>query len=314
MHYLPPRTEPSAQRMKVALFHNSGAGSGAARSGRLVRQFASRGYDVLYVETNKNGWEAALRDPIDRAIVAGGDGTVGRLVPWLAGRGIPFCILPLGTANNCAKTLGQMHTVESVVANLHLAPIKKLDLGILTSPVGHRIFIESVGIGLLAKLMGDMRVREKKKKSKSRLTAEERIADALKQLQLLSKAAPGAECDLLLDDERVAGELLLLEVANMGLIGPNLELVSSVDPSDGFFDVLWIRADRRTEWRNYLSLLRRGVKSAPPVNKSRCRQALFRCADAPTHIDGEVFLTMATPITISVQSGALDLVDFGGLT
>jgi hypothetical protein len=34
---------------------------------------------------------------------------------------------------------------------------------------------------------------------------------------------PEATCDLLLDDQRLAGNLLLFEVANMGLIGPNLE-------------------------------------------------------------------------------------------
>ena len=69
-------------------------------------------------------WEKALSEPVDRVVIAGGDGTVSRLAPWLAGRKIPFCILPLGTANNCARSLGQMHTVESIIAGLRSERIK----------------------------------------------------------------------------------------------------------------------------------------------------------------------------------------------
>lgn len=47
--------------------------------------------------------------------------------------------------------------------------------------------------------------------------------------------------------QRVAGNLLLFEIANMGLIGPNLELVDNVDPADGHFEVAWIAANQREE-------------------------------------------------------------------
>jgi diacylglycerol kinase family enzyme len=299
-----------AEFMKITLFHNTGAGSG--RMGRvwLVRQFAGAGYDVFYVPTNEKGWEAAFRWPIDRAIIAGGDGTVGRLAPWLAARSIPFCILPLGTANNCAKTLGQMHTVESVVSKLHLARIKKLDIGVVISPAGYRIFLESVGVGLLAGFMSQMRARERSQKSRARLSPEERLSQALKHLRQQAKEFPEATCDILLDDQRLAGNLLLFEVANMGLIGPNLELVPSVDPADGRFEVAWVAAHQRKEWRNYLKQLRSGVHSTPPVNTSRCREVLLRDVDAPMHIDGEVFRTAETPVAIRTQSDTLSLLDF----
>jgi diacylglycerol kinase family enzyme len=99
--------------------------------------------------SKEKDWEGAFREPIDRAIVAGGDGTVSRLAPWLAGRNTAFCILPLGTANNCARGLGQMHSIETIITQLNSAPIRKIDLGAITSSAGHRFFIESAGIGLL---------------------------------------------------------------------------------------------------------------------------------------------------------------------
>src|SRR5215208_6965241 len=43
---------------------------------------------------------------IDRVIVAGGDGTLNTVVQGLVGTGLPMGLLPLGTANNLARTLG----------------------------------------------------------------------------------------------------------------------------------------------------------------------------------------------------------------
>ena len=132
------------------------------KANKLVRQFEKARYEVLYASIKQEGWEQALSERVDRVVIAGGDGTVSRLAPWLAGRKIPFCVLPLGTANNCARSLGQMHTVESIVAGLRSERIKQLDLGILTSSAGHRIFIEAIGIGLLAELMSNMRTLKKR--------------------------------------------------------------------------------------------------------------------------------------------------------
>ncbi|MBV9878109.1 MAG: hypothetical protein JO025_25490, partial [Verrucomicrobia bacterium] len=230
-----------------------------------------------------------------------------RLAPWLAARDIPFCILPLGTANNCAKTLGQTHSVEVVVANLQSAAIRKVDLGTVTLPLGQQVFIESVGIGLLAQLMIDMRKREKKTNSRSRLTPTERLSRAVKTLRSLTNKYPESTCELVMDDKILTGSFLLVEVANMGLIGPNLNLIPSVDPSDGIFEVVWIDMDQRKEFRDYLRVLQDGVQLEPPVQTTRCRQILFREVDAPTHIDSKVFPTTPTPTVVHNQPGALSL-------
>jgi diacylglycerol kinase (ATP) len=293
--------------MKIALFHNPSAGERALDANQLIRLFAEAGHDLLYVPTQQKGWESVLRNPLDQAVIAGGDGTVRRLAPWLAARKIPFCILPLGTANNCAKTLGQTHPAEVVVANLHSAAVRKVDLGMVTMPSGQQVFIESVGIGLLARLMTEMRAREKKKNSRAILTPAERLSGAIKYLRSLAKDYPESMCELVLDDEILTGNFLLLEVANMGLIGPNLNLIPNVDPSDGAFEVVWVGVDQRTEFREYLKLLQDGVELAPPIHTTRCRQVLFRHVEAPTHVDNKVFPTTTTPMVVHNQPGALDL-------
>ena len=293
--------------MKIALFHNPSAGERALDGNQLIRLFAAAQHDVLYVPTEQKGWESVFRNPLDQAVIAGGDGTVSRVAPWLAARKIPFCILPLGTANNCAKTLGQTHPVEVVVANLHSAAVRKVDLGLVTMPSEQQVFIESVGIGLLAQLMTEMREREKKKNSRSRLTPNQRLSDAVKYLRALTKEYPESRCELVLDDKILTGNFLLVEVANMGLIGPNLNLIPDVDPSDGAFEVVWIDMDQRTEFRDYLRELQDGIDLEPPIHATRCHQVLFREVNAPAHVDSKVFPTTPTPTVVHNQPGALDL-------
>ena len=55
----------------------------------------------------------------DAVIVAGGDGTVGKVAKRLAGTDVPLVVLPTGTANNIARSLGigvDPHAVSSGLA------------------------------------------------------------------------------------------------------------------------------------------------------------------------------------------------------
>ncbi|MGA8655562.1 MAG: hypothetical protein WB586_05380 [Chthoniobacterales bacterium] len=110
----------------------------------------------------------------------------------------------------------------------------------------------------------------------------------------MAKDYPEIECELLLDDETIAGGILLLEVANMAFVGPNLQLFPRPDPSDGWFDVVWIEGQQRNQWRKYLQLCRRGEEAIAPANSRRCRRISIRYVAASAHVDGKVFLTMAT--------------------
>ena len=89
--------------MKIALVRNPRAGNAMLEPNELRRRFENAGFDVLYVSTKEKNWEKTLDKQFDRIVIAGGDGTLSLLAPLLARRTIPFCILPLGTANNCAK-------------------------------------------------------------------------------------------------------------------------------------------------------------------------------------------------------------------
>jgi len=297
--------------MKIALLHNPTAGDAALRPSQLTSPFKDAGYEVLYVCIKEKGWQKVFSEPFDRMVIAGGDGTVGRLAPWLAGGATPFCILPLGTANNCARSLSQMNTLQSVVSGLKSAQIKKLDLGIVTSSDGYQLFLESIGIGLLAGFMREMRTLQHEKKSRNRLGSEERLMDALKYLRWMAEDYPEIECELLLDNEAVAGRFLLLEIANMAFIGPNLQLFPRPDPSDGWLNVVWIESEQRNQWRQYLQLCGRGKEAIAPANSRRCQRIYIHYTNDSAHIDSKVFSSLVTPVSIRLERSALHLIDLG---
>ena len=296
--------------MKVALLHNPKAGNGTFKVSEFARRIESAGHQVLYVSIKEKDWPKAFGEPLDRVIVAGGDCSVSRAAPWLVARRLPFCILALGTANNCARNLRQMQDAEVLLAKCFSAPIKKVDLGLITNPAGSRTFIESAGVGLLPRFMEKMRVLQKKNGSKFRSVARDRLANAKKFLWPMAKETQAFEAEILVDGENVSGEILLFEIANIGSVGPSLDLASDADPADGLFNAVWIKSEHRKEWLDYLKHLRSDRKVLAPVEQRQCRQITFRNAAVPLHVDGKVFAQTETPCCIAVYPGALELIDF----
>jgi diacylglycerol kinase (ATP) len=295
--------------MRVALLHNPKAGNGTFKISELVRQIEKAGNQVFYVSIKDKDWPKAFGEPVARVIIAGGDGSVSRAAPWLAARRLPFCILALGTANNCARNLGQMQPAEVLAANLCSAPTKPLDLGLIASPVGSQIFIESAGIGLLPRFMEEMRALQKKNGSKFRSVARDRLVRAKKYLWSMAKETDAFEAEILLDGENISGEILLFEIANVGSVGPSLDLAIDADPTDGLFNAVWVKHEHRKQLLDYLRHLRSDQKAAPPVERRQCRQITFRNVTAPLHVDGKVFAETETPCCITIYPGALELID-----
>jgi diacylglycerol kinase family enzyme len=121
-----------------------------------------------------------------------------------------------------------MQAAERRIASIFSAPTRKIDLGLVTSPAGQRRFIESAGVGFLPRFMDEMRASQKKNGSKFRSVAHKRLADAKKYLWSMAKETPTFEGEILLDEEKISGELLLFEIANIRSIGPSLDRRQSV--------------------------------------------------------------------------------------
>src|SRR4051812_45065449 len=126
---IPP---PAAITVRVTLIHNPGAGRQGPRQATELRALLEdAGYNVRYRSAKEDGWKRALKKDADLIVVAGGDGTVGKVARRVVGRGVPVALLPSGTANNIARTLGQLERpFEELVRGWEKARRIKLNVGV----------------------------------------------------------------------------------------------------------------------------------------------------------------------------------------
>ena len=114
----------------IKLVHNPTAGDEEHKEEKLIRQIEKEGFVCRYSSTKKNGWKE-IEEDVDMIAVAGGDGTVRKVVKQVLRRNgqqkhIPIGLLALGTANNIAKTFDANKNTDEVISSWKEGKIKKL--------------------------------------------------------------------------------------------------------------------------------------------------------------------------------------------
>jgi diacylglycerol kinase (ATP) len=237
--------------VRVLLIHNPGAGQHAKKDlDRLIAIIRECGHEVRYKSAKDDDWANALDEPADLVAVAGGDGTVARVVKKMVGRGLPVAPLPAGTANNISTTLGIVgRPLEELVHGWTDARRVKLDVGVAEGPWGRRYFIEGVGAGLFAQTVplvdSDPRLKQLKTPADKVRFALEKLEERLARLQPISVKAS-------LDGKDVSGDYLMFEALNIAYVGPNLFLAPDSNQGDGQFDLVMVTEAERGRLSHYL--------------------------------------------------------------
>src|SRR5262245_15200439 len=137
--------------MRALLVHNPKAGVGICTADELQETLRSAGISLSCCDNAEQSFPKCMTEPVDVVIAAGGDGTVAKTIRKLPDRTIPIAVLPLGTANNIAHSLGIAGKPEEIVSNWSLDRTRPLDVGIVQGEWGKCGFVEAVGVGSLTK-------------------------------------------------------------------------------------------------------------------------------------------------------------------
>src|ERR1051325_634815 len=148
--------------MRMLLIHNPKAGDRKHSRKRLMTSLARCGHQAFYQSLKERGWRKAFKKPVDLVIAAGGDGTVHKTAWEIMDSGIPLAILPLGTANNLARTLGFTGSVDEILQSLPCGKRRPFDLGIARNGSNADYFFEAAGGGLFADYFPAAEANEKK--------------------------------------------------------------------------------------------------------------------------------------------------------
>ncbi len=220
-----------------------------------------------------------VRRSADLIVAAGGDGTVTKVV-LAAPTGARVGVIPLGTANNIANSLGIAGRPEEIIAGWTSALEKPIDIWLAKGPWGERLFIEGCGVGALTRAAHRMDDKEITGHSPEHEISMARAA--LKKTLTDSEPVPAK---MTLDDGTLEGRFLLLEILNFGAVGPRLPLAWSADPSDGLLEIGYTLEERYNDFCEWLSDGASPFAAAPvTLLRSRSveltwRNARFRIGD-----------------------------------
>jgi diacylglycerol kinase (ATP) len=272
--------------MRVTLMHNPNAGHDSPSKEELVKALKKADYKVDYQSTKKKKWRKALEEPGDLVVVAGGDGTVAKVAAEMAGRGVPLAILPVGTANNIATSLGIQGSLKEVIAGWESASRRTFDIGTVSGPWGESRFLEAVGFGLFTQSMAMVETREEITEPEHR---DEELEHGLKFLQTTLTSLRARPWKVTLDGEDLSGEYLLMEVMNIRCIGPNLCLAPGAEVDDGRLDLVLLGEDDRERFERYLESHGRGPGARLDVPVRSGERVRIHWDGSPLRIDDQIY-------------------------
>ncbi|MFD1723066.1 diacylglycerol/lipid kinase family protein [Amnibacterium endophyticum] len=124
----------ASQRRTAVLVVNPGSRQGGALLEDAEGRFARAGLELVGVrETEGDPREAvgrAIGDGPDVVVVAGGDGTISSATGCFAHRDAVLGIVPTGTTNNFARTLGLPLEADAALRTIAEGDVARIDLGL----------------------------------------------------------------------------------------------------------------------------------------------------------------------------------------
>jgi diacylglycerol kinase (ATP) len=176
----------------------------------------------------------AVRKKCGYIVTAGGDGTLNEVVNGVARSGLGICLglVPLGTGNDFARTLGLTTVIEENIDILLAKKNKAIDLVRVRSDRRLRYFV-NVSAGGFSDVVGE-KLTPAIKQAWGPLAYLRGAAAALPQLHAY-------RTQIILDgQEPLTAELYNVVIANGRFVAAGLPIAPDADPSDGLLDVVLI--------------------------------------------------------------------------
>ena len=269
--------------MRATLIHNPTAGDERPTADDLRSILEDAGFQVRY-QSSKKDWRKALEEPPDVVVVAGGDGTISKVLKHMAGRETPVAPLPLGTANNIGRSLGLLGDARELIDGWKGAEPDPFDLGICIWPSREMRFAEGCGGGLFAAAVEEG--KEQIEKSATLLGKE--TDRALTFLERRLEEAQPVHWVVDVDGRDASGEYLDVEVLNIPFAGPSVPLAPDSESGDGLFDVVLVRDVDRAELLDYLAVRRSHAAGSFPKTRIERGRHIILAADGGTfRVDDE---------------------------
>ncbi|MGQ9571874.1 MAG: diacylglycerol/lipid kinase family protein [Dehalococcoidia bacterium] len=227
--------------------------------------------------------------------VVGGDGTVGEVVNGIAASGFQTAlgVLPMGTANDYASSLGIPNDFKRALAIARAGHTRRVDLGLIMRGDERRYFATTAGAGLSA-VVASLAQSETDKSAGSPITYIPTLCRALLRFQTV-------QVEIAADEFSYRGKSLQASLSNCQTEG-GFRLMPGAQPDDGFLHLLILGDVPKWQRPWYvLQIIRGKGDHLARAHRYRVRKMTLSSPEAlPFYLDGE-FLPLAPGEKVEIQ-------------
>jgi diacylglycerol kinase (ATP) len=252
----------------------------------------------IYYTTPQDPGEGIARqlaaESIGCVIAVGGDGTIHSVARGLLGSESVLGIIPAGTMNNLAYSLGIPENLQAACAILVHGETRAIDVG----SINQQVFLEVAGVGLEAALFP----AAEEVKGRGIFST---LRGALSGLYTLLTFHP-PQISVTFDNEKPRTyRAIQLTVCNTPYYGVHLNIAPGIAMNDGRLDAVLYTNFSKSEYIRHAISISQGKRTLSPKIIYRQVKALrIRTNEAIAfHADGVVL--GSTPAEISILPGAL---------
>lgn len=283
-------------KSRALLLVNQHAREGQKRVLEAIYYLEKLGFDLVQESTGhpKHLGEVILRykNEVDLVIVGGGDGTLNAAIDALVETQLPLGVLPLGTANDLARTLGISNNLAEACETIAHGELRRIDLGW----VNGKHFFNVASLGLSVKIT-------------QRLTKEVKrrwgiLAYAATALQVIWESRPFS-AQIRLNNQSCDVKTVQIAVGNGRYYGGGMAVVHDASIDDQRLDLYSLEIKHWWEIIPLLPVIRQGRH----INRQNVRALsgteieVYTHKPRPINTDGEI--TTYTPAKFRVIPKAI---------
>lgn len=234
----------------------------------------------------------AHRDDIDCVILAGGDGTINAAGRGLVETGLPMGVLPTGTANDFARSIGIPPDIAAAARIIVEGRTHKVDVG----DVNGHFFFNVASVGLAAELAKSLTSEGKRRFG--------RLSYALTAIGVLLQAKP-FHATLLLGEKKEMVRTLQIAVGNGRFYGGGNVVAADAAIDDGYLDLYSLEFSRVWRMALMITSFKAGGHGAIQEVRTARGDAFEIVTRRPRSVNADGELVTKTPAVFSQHAGAV---------